>query len=43
MKAGLSFYVGKPGSIATYVHVYDVVKALILLSKDQRAVSQIYN
>ena len=43
MKSGLSFYVGKPGAIATYVHVYDVVNALILLSKDQRAVSQIYN
>lgn len=37
------FYVGKPGAVTTYVHVDDVVAALIICGVDPRAKHQIYN
>ena len=38
----LFFYIGKPGSLANYVHVNDVVKALILCSTNSNALGNIY-
>jgi nucleoside-diphosphate-sugar epimerase len=43
VKSGLFFYVGKPGAIATYVHVEDVVSALIKSSFEPMAKGRIYN
>lgn len=43
IKRGFFFYIGKPKSIATYVHVNDVVEALLLLAKDPRAIGRVYN
>jgi len=43
VKRRMFFYVGKPGAIATYVHVEDVVAALIICATDSRAKGQIYN
>jgi nucleoside-diphosphate-sugar epimerase len=43
VKKGLFFYIGEPGAIATYVHVDDVVEALILCALDPRASSKVYN
>lgn len=40
---GVFFYVGRPGSVATYVHVDDVVKALLLCGFDDRAKGNIFN
>jgi nucleoside-diphosphate-sugar epimerase len=37
------FYIGKQGSIATYVHVDDVVSALIQSSLNSCAINKIYN
>lgn len=39
----LFFYVGAPGAIATYVHVDDVVDALILCGCDSRAKGEVFN
>jgi nucleoside-diphosphate-sugar epimerase len=39
----LFFYVGKPKSIATYVHVEDVVTALLLCAQNPNAKGNIYN
>ncbi|SNR90736.1 NAD-dependent epimerase/dehydratase family protein [Pseudomonas segetis] len=39
----LFFYIGFHRSIATYVHVDDVVSALILCASDQRAKNQVFN
>ena len=43
IRKGMFFYVGQPGAIATYVHVDDVVAALIKCGTDARAKGQIYN
>lgn len=43
IKKKLFFYIGAPGSIATYVHVDDVVDALILCGFDERARGQVFN
>jgi nucleoside-diphosphate-sugar epimerase len=43
VKRGLFFYVGKPGAVVTYVHVDDVVAALIVCGVVPRAKGQIYN
>lgn len=43
VKRGRFFFLGKPGTITTYVHVNDVVKAMLLLAKDARAKGNIYN
>lgn len=37
------FYIGKPGAIATYVHVDDVVDALMLCGFDDKAKNNIFN
>jgi len=37
------FYIGSKDSIATYVHVNDVVEALILCAKSSKAKNQIFN
>jgi len=37
------FYLGKAGAVATYVHVNDVINALIILAIDSRAKGEIYN
>ncbi len=37
------FYIGKPGSIATYVHVDDVVEVLLRCGIDKRAEGEIFN
>lgn len=36
------FYIGKPGAIVTYIHVNDVVDALMLAGTDIKASNQIY-
>lgn len=43
VKRGRFFYVGRPGAIATYVHVQDVVAALLALAENPRAKGEIYN
>lgn len=43
VKRGLFFYVGKPGAVATYVHVDDVVSALMECALKLEAKEQIYN
>jgi nucleoside-diphosphate-sugar epimerase len=43
VRKGRFFYLGPPGAIATYVHVDDVVNAMILLASHQGAVNQVYN
>jgi len=43
VRRGLFFYIGKPGAVATYVHVDDVVTALMKCGFDPRAHGQIYN
>ena len=43
VKRGFFFYVGKPGAVTTYVHVDDVVGALIACAMDHRARGQVYN
>ena len=43
VRHGLFFYVGKPGAIVTYVHVDDVVCALIACGVVPSAKGQIYN
>ena len=43
VKRKLFFYVGKPGAIVTYVHVEDVVAALMICATESRAKGQIYN
>ncbi len=39
----LFFYIGKPGAIATYVHVDDVVEVLLRCGFDPRARGEIFN
>ena len=43
IQKGLFFYIGKQGAISNYVHVDDVVDALMLCGFDKRARTQIYN
>jgi nucleoside-diphosphate-sugar epimerase len=43
VKRGLFFYIGKPGAIATYVHVDDVVAAMMKCAFSPAARGQIYN
>ncbi|RMO53960.1 hypothetical protein ALQ38_200012 [Pseudomonas marginalis pv. marginalis] len=43
IKRKMFFYVGSSSSIATYVHVDDVVEALYLCSKDVRAKNELFN
>lgn len=43
VRKGIFFYIGRPGAIATYVHVDDVVDSLLLCAWDGRAVGKIYN
>lgn len=40
---GFFFYIGKPGAIATYIHVNDVVKALLECGFKPEAKNQIFN
>lgn len=39
----LFFYIGKPGAVATYVHVDDVVEVLLRCGLDQRARGEVFN
>lgn len=43
VKRGLFFYIGKPGAVATYVHVDDVVAALMKCAFEPAAKGRIYN
>ena len=43
VKCGLFFYVGKPGAVATYIHVDDVVSALITCAINPHSLGHIYN
>lgn len=43
VKRGLFFYIGKPGAVATYVHVDDVVAALMKCAFEPKARGQTYN
>jgi nucleoside-diphosphate-sugar epimerase len=43
VRRGLFFYVGPPGSIATYVHVDDVIETLLRCAFDPRARGQVFN
>ena len=43
VKRKLFFYVGRPGAITTYVHVEDVVAALVICAIAPRAKGQIFN
>lgn len=43
VQRGLFFYIGRSGAIANYVHIDDVVDALIKCATDVRARGQVYN
>jgi len=43
IKKGLFFYIGKPGAISNYVHVDDVVDALVLCGFDPHAKNEVFN
>jgi len=43
VKKKMFFYIGRPGAIATYVHIDDVVAALLKCGTDARAQGQVYN
>jgi nucleoside-diphosphate-sugar epimerase len=43
LRRGLFFYIGKPGVLVNYIHVDDVVEALILCGRENLALGQIYN
>lgn len=43
IKRRLFFYVGAPGAVSTYVHVDDVVEALILCGFDPAAQGEVFN
>jgi nucleoside-diphosphate-sugar epimerase len=43
MRRGLFFYIGDRTSIANYVHLNDVVDALVLCGADPRAKGQVFN
>lgn len=43
VKRGLFFYIGKPGAVATYVHVDDVVAVLLKCAFEPKAAGQTYN
>lgn len=43
IKKRLFFYIGKPGAVSTYIHVDDVVDALMLCGFDERAKGQVFN
>jgi len=39
----LFFFIGKPGAIATYIHVEDLVKLLLCCAVDERAKNEVFN
>ena len=43
LKYRLFFFIGKPQSLATYIHVNDVVRSMILVANNQEAKGKIYN
>jgi len=43
IRRGLFFYIGKKGAVTNYIHVDDVVDALILCGFHKRAIGQVYN
>ena len=43
VRRGLFFYIGRPGAVATYVHVDDVVETLRRCAVDGRAKGSIFN
>lgn len=43
VRNGMFFYVGKPGAVATYIHVDDVVEVLERCGVDPRAKGKIFN
>ena len=43
LKARLFFYLGSPGSMVNYVHIDDVVSALIVLCLNLKARGEVYN
>jgi nucleoside-diphosphate-sugar epimerase len=40
---GLFFFIGRPGASANYVHVQNVVDAIVLCGSDERAIGRVYN
>jgi nucleoside-diphosphate-sugar epimerase len=43
IRKGLFFYIGKPGALVNYIHVDDVVEALVLCATDSKAIGKTYN
>ncbi|PIR26629.1 MAG: NAD-dependent epimerase [Deltaproteobacteria bacterium CG11_big_fil_rev_8_21_14_0_20_42_23] len=43
IRNGLFFYIGRPGAVATYVHVDDVVEVLKLCGTNARARGKVFN
>lgn len=43
VRKGLFFYIGRPGAVATWVHVDDVVEVLRLCGTDPRALGKTFN
>ena len=43
LRKGLFFYIGVEGVLVNYIHVDDVVEALLLCGKDNRALGHTYN
>ena len=43
IERGWFFFIGKSGASANYIHVDNVVEALVLCSKAHQAIGQVYN
>jgi nucleoside-diphosphate-sugar epimerase len=43
VRRGMFFYIGRPGSVATYVHVDDVVEVMLRCALDPRAKGKTFN
>ena len=43
IRKGIFFYIGRSGALVNYVHVNDVVNALILCGQNSRAINNTYN
>jgi nucleoside-diphosphate-sugar epimerase len=43
IRGGRFAFIGPPGAVLPYVHVDDVITALVLCAKDNRAVGEVFN
>ena len=43
LKPGFFFYFGKDDSVANYVHIHDVVRAILTIINNQKSLNNVYN